>query len=100
MEVQSVKRPNFWERGSQNLAGLAYLVVVPSVVVPSVVVPSVIAIHLFVQARNNVCFLPPASFPPASLAPVYFCRHTSTSAMPNWFCKSLISVLNRFASNG
>ena len=95
MEVQSVKRPNFWERGSQNLAGLAYLVIVPSVVVPSV-----IAIHLFVQARNNVCFLPPASFPPASLAPVYFCRHTSTSAMPNWFCKSLISVLNRFASNG
>ena len=95
MEVQSVKRPNFWERGSQNLAGLAYLVSVPSVVVPSVVVPSVIAIHLFVQARNNVCFLPPAS-----LAPVYFCRHTSTSAMPNWFCKSLISVLNRFASNG
>ena len=95
MEVQSVKRPNFWERGSQNLAGLAYLVIVPSVVVPSVVVPSVIAIHLFVQARNNVCFLPPAS-----LAPVYFCRHTSTSAMPNWFCKSLISVLNRFASNG
>ena len=90
MEVQSVKRPNFWERGSQNLAGLAYLVIVPSVVVPSV-----IAIHLFVQARNNVCFLPPAS-----LAPVYFCRHTSTSAMPNWFCKSLISVLNRFASNG
>lgn len=90
MEVQSVKRPNFWERGSQNLAGLAYLVIVPSVVVPSV-----IAIHLFVQARNNVCFLPPASFPP-----VYFCRHTSTSAMPNWFCKSLISVLNRFASNG
>ena len=95
MEVQSGKRPNFWERGSQNLAGLAYLVIVPSVVVPSV-----IAIHLFVQARNNVCFLPPASFPPASLAPVYFCRHTSTSAMPNWFCKSLISVLNRFASNG
>ena len=95
MEVQSVKRPNFWERGSQNLAGLAYLVIVPSVVVSSV-----IAIHLFVQARNNVCFLPPASFPPASLAPVYFCRHTSTSAMPNWFCKSLISVLNRFASNG
>ena len=95
MEVQSVKRPNFWERGSQNLAGLAYLVIVPSVVVPSVT-----AIHLFVQARNNVCFLPPASFPPASLAPVYFCRHTSTSAMPNWFCKSLISVLNRFASNG
>ena len=95
MEVQSVKRPNFWERGRQNLAGLAYLVIVPSVVVPSV-----IAIHLFVQARNNVCFLPPASFPPASLAPVYFCRHTSTSAMPNWFCKSLISVLNRFASNG
>ena len=90
MEVQSVKRPNFWERGSQNLAGLAYLVIVPSVVVPSVT-----AIHLFVQARNNVCFLPPAS-----LAPVYFCRHTSTSAMPNWFCKSLISVLNRFASNG
>ena len=90
MEVQSGKRPNFWERGSQNLAGLAYLVIVPSVVVPSV-----IAIHLFVQARNNVCFLPPAS-----LAPVYFCRHTSTSAMPNWFCKSLISVLNRFASNG